>query len=106
MSNPDMDVNLSTHRCDCTHLLHCRIVDLVVVNKGPGAVLLCVRKKLLKQSETNVADPAVEVGGGGMRAVSAIPCHRVCEISVPLGKEKDEKAVTTGGEATGKLHRR
>jgi hypothetical protein len=34
-----------------------------VVDKGPGAVLLCVRKKLLKQSETNVADPAVEVSG-------------------------------------------
>jgi len=36
------------------------IVDLVVVDAGPRA-LLCVRKKLLKHSDINNGDPAVEV---------------------------------------------
>ena len=37
------------------------IVDLVVVDNAKGCVL-CVRKKLLKQTDTNHADPALEVG--------------------------------------------
>lgn len=41
------------------------LVDLVLVERQQAGCLLCVRKKLLKQSDSNNNDPELEVGQRG-----------------------------------------